>query len=111
MDGEGIDLPDRWRERCIAWAQSNGSICELWLFGSRGPKGGARLDSDVDIGIALVPPIRNHNWAMGNYTVMRDVWQAELEKIVGRHVSLVAMVPGNEGNEVVRSTGVGLWKV
>ena len=26
-------------------------------------------------------------------------------------VSLVAMVPGNEGNEVVRSTGVCLWKV
>src|SRR5262245_25115872 len=23
MDGEGIGLPDRWRERCIAWAQSN----------------------------------------------------------------------------------------
>ena len=65
----------------------------------------------MDIGIALVPPIRNHNWAMGNYTVMRDVWQAELEKIVGRHVSLVAMVPGNDGDEVVRSTGICLWKV
>jgi hypothetical protein len=106
-----IALPENWRERCIAWAQSNGSVRELWLFGSRGPKGGACLGSDVDIGIALMPAIRSHDWAFGNYVAMGKTWQAELEHIVGRHVSLVPMVPGNEGDAVIRSTGVCLWKM
>ena len=106
-----IGLPDGWRERCIAWAQSNGSIRELWLFGSRGPKGSARRESDVDIGIALMPPIRDHDWALGNYVALGKTWRRELERIVGRHVSLVAMVPGNDGDTAVRSTGICLWKV
>jgi hypothetical protein len=111
-DGDSnLGLPDGWRERCINCGQSNGSIRELWLFGSRGPKGGARLGSDVDIGIALKPAVADHDWAFGNYVALGKIWQGELEKIVGAHVSLVPMVPGNEGDTVIRSTGVCLWKV
>jgi hypothetical protein len=109
-DAGDIGLPDGWRDGCIAWAQSNGSLSELWLFGSRGPKGGACFGSDVDIGIALMPPICNNNWAYGNYQALGDTWQGELERIVGRHVSLEAMLPGNEGNAIIRSTGVCLWR-
>ena len=60
IEAGDIGLPDGWRDRCVTWAQSNGSICELWLFGSRGPGGGARMESDVDIGITLMPKIRDH---------------------------------------------------
>jgi predicted nucleotidyltransferase len=105
-----IGLPDGWRDRCVAWAKSNGSICEIWLFGSRGPKGGAHMGSDVDIGIALMPKIDDHDWAFGDYAFLGSKWRANLEAIVQRHVSLQAMIAGNEGDEVIRSTGVCLWQ-
>ena len=66
--------------------------------------------SDVDIGLALMPANGDHDWALGAYAAMQDDWQAELEALVGRHVSLVAMLPGNKGDEVIRSTGVCLWQ-
>jgi predicted nucleotidyltransferase len=107
---EAADLPPRWRERCVAWAQSNDAVGELWLFGSRGPKGGARADSDVDLGLVLIPKIGDHDWALGNYAALVGEWRADLEAIVERHVSLVPMVAGNEGNAIVRSTGECLWR-
>jgi hypothetical protein len=55
IEGSGIGLQPNWRDALIDWAQLNGSVCELWLFGSRGPKGGATVASDVDIGLALMP--------------------------------------------------------
>jgi hypothetical protein len=69
------------------------------------------MESDVDIGITLMPKIRDHDWAFGNYVALGKTWQAELERIVGRHVSLVPMVPDNKGDAVIRSTGICLWKV
>jgi hypothetical protein len=36
--------------------------------------------------------------------------RADLEAIVGCHVSLVPMVPGNEGDIVIRMTGDRLWQ-
>jgi hypothetical protein len=36
--------------------------------------------------------------------------RADLEATVGRHVSLVPMVPGNEGDTVIRMTGERLWQ-
>lgn len=106
-----IGLPDGWRDRCVAWAQSNSSITEIWLFGSRGPKGGARIPSDVDIGIVLMPKIGDHDWALGDYAAIGKTWQAELERIVGTHVSLEPMVPNCKADAIIRSTGMCLWKV
>jgi hypothetical protein len=64
----------------------------------------------VDIGIVLMPKIRDHDWALGNWTALGKTWRTELERIVGKHVSLVPMVPGNEGNAIIRSTGKCLWR-
>jgi predicted nucleotidyltransferase len=110
VDSSDIGLQPRWKAVLIEWAQLNGSVRELWLFGSRGPKGGATVASDVDIGLALMPANGDHDWALGNYAAMQEDWQAELEAMVQRHVSLVAMLPGNEGDREIRSTGVCLWK-
>jgi predicted nucleotidyltransferase len=89
-------LPHDWKDHLVAWAQRNDSVRELWLFGSQGPKGGAHPTSDVDIGLTLMPAIGNHNWALGNFAALGDDWQSELEAIVGRHVSLEAMVPATK---------------
>ena len=91
------------------WAEENGSVRELWLFGSRA-KGNARLGSDVDIGLVLMPPDGTHNWPFGNFVAKHKDWQRQLEAIVQRHVSLVPMIPDNEGDDIIRSTGVRLWK-
>src|ERR1700730_13878134 len=56
VDSSDIGLQPRWKAVLIEWAQLNGSVRELWLFGSRGPKGGATVASDVDIGLALCRP-------------------------------------------------------
>ena len=62
----------------------------VWLFGSRA-RGDAREDSDVDLALTFMPPKGNYNWALGNYASLGKNWQAELEKVVGRHVSLELM--------------------
>jgi hypothetical protein len=109
-DKTGIGLQPGWQDALIAWAAANESARELWLFGSRGPKGGATATSDVDIGLALMPAKGDHDWALGAYAAMQDDWQAELEAIVERHVSLVAMLPDNAGDREIRSTGIRLWQ-
>jgi hypothetical protein len=38
-----------------------------------------------------MPAKGNHDWAFGNYTALGDKWQAELEAIVERYVSLEIM--------------------
>jgi predicted nucleotidyltransferase len=110
VDGSDFGLQPGWKAALIDWAQLNGSVSELWLFGSRGPKGGATVASDVDIGLVLMPADEGHDWALGNYAALQEEWQAELEAIVVRHVSLVAMLPGNAGDREIRSTGARLWK-
>jgi hypothetical protein len=72
-------------------------------------KDGAHPDSDVDVGLVLIPATGDHDWALGNYAALGERWRSELESIVGRHVSLVPMLSGNEGDAVIRSTGVRLW--
>lgn len=104
--GDSVQLPDEWREAVVAWAQENGNVAELWLFGSRA-KGLARPDSDLDLAVQLMPPNGNHDWAFGNYMALGDRWQADLAAIVGRHVSLQAFGPGMEE---VRETAILLWK-
>ena len=104
------DLPENWRQQCIAWAQRTDAVRELWLFGSRGPKGGARPDSDVDLGLVMMPKIGNHDWALDDYAALVGEWRGELEAILGRRISLVPMVGGNDGNAHVRASGERLWR-
>lgn len=103
-----IGLQDELLERLRSWADRNGNVGELWLFGSRA-QGCALLESDFDLAIALAPPDGEHNWALGNYTALGDDWQRELAAIVGRNVSLEAIEANSEGDTAVRSTGVRLW--
>jgi hypothetical protein len=56
-----------------------------------------------------MPPVDDHNWAMGHYFVLRSEWQRQLEAIVGRHVSLEAIIPDTDSDAYVRRTGVLLW--
>lgn len=104
-----LGLPTGWQAALISWASGNECVSEMWLFGSRGPKGGANAASDVDVGLALMPANCDHDWALGAYAALQDDWQAELEAIVKRHVSLVAMLPGNAGDQEIRTSGVRLW--
>lgn len=97
-----MDMSDEWLRGLRAWASANANVRELWLFGSRAD-GHAKPESDVDLAIALMPD------ALGNYYALGDGWQGELEGIVGRHVSLEAVMPNTDGDACVRSTGVLLW--
>lgn len=103
-----MDMQDEWFHNLSAWAAANDSVRQLWLFGSRAD-GTARPDSDVDLGIGLMPPSGNHNWALGNYYALGDVWKSELEAIVGRHVSLENITPDEPGTARV-SKWVLLWE-
>lgn len=109
MDDTG--LPSGCLDNVIAWAQGNGAVSELWLFGSLGPKGGAHVGSDLDIGIVLMPPKKaNRDPAYGALADLGLIWQAELEEIVGRHVSLEHLMPGTDFDVRTRSTGTRLWR-
>jgi hypothetical protein len=101
--------PD-WRRDLIDWAARNDAVREVWVFGSRGPKALATADSDLDVGIVLAPPKDKTDWAFGNYMALGDGWQADLAALVGRHVSLQAMLPGNKGDVEIRSTGERIWQ-
>jgi predicted nucleotidyltransferase len=104
-----MDMPEQWLRDLRAWASANGNVRELWLFGSRST-GRSRPDSDVDLAIALMPSTGKTGWALGNYFALSDDWQRELTAIVGRHVSLEAIVPGTAEDAHVRSTGGLLWQ-
>ena len=82
-----MQLEEFWLEGIRNWAEQNDNVREVWLFGSRA-KDSAREDSDVDLMLVLMPPRKKHDWAFGNYMVLKSKWNAELEAIVGRHVSL-----------------------
>jgi predicted nucleotidyltransferase len=103
-----IDMPDEWLRGLRSWAIDNGSLRELWLFGSRA-EGRSRPDSDVDLAVALMPATDGTDWALGNYFALHGEWKRLLEAIVGRHVSLEAIVPGTPEDEAVRRAGTMLW--
>ncbi len=105
----GIGLPLDWKAGLIAWAKANSSIRELWLFGNRA-KGTARVNSVVDLGLAFLPGKRRKERAFANYVAHYSDWLTELEAIVQCHVSLAPMIPGNEGDEIIRSSGICLWE-
>lgn len=101
-------VPDEWRRGLSAWASANANIRELWLFGSRAD-GSARPNSDVDIGIGLMPPNGKHDWALGTFFALHNEWQRQLEPIVGHHVSLEPITPGKQGTARVRKW-VLIWQ-
>ena len=92
LDDGAIEMRDEWLCGLHAWASSNSSVRELWLFGSRAD-GSSRPDSDVDVAIALMRATDNTDWALGAYFALHSVWKQQLEAIVGRHVSLEAILP------------------
>ena len=104
-----MDMRDEWLPALKAWAESNANVLELWLFGSRA-KGGARPDSDIDIALLLMPPRGKHNWALAAFIEFFDDWKAELKEAVAWDVSLVAIGPDFDMNDVVRNSGVRLWR-
>ncbi len=90
------------------WAAANGSVRELWLFGSRA-KGTSRFESDADIAVALIPPQGRYDWALGNYFDLHPQWKDHLEAIVGCEVDLRLILPGTSLDVEVRTTGKLLW--
>ena len=104
----GIELDNASCERIVAWAAGNNCVREVWLFGSR-VRGDSRSDSDVDLAIVLMPPSEGTNWALGTYVSKEVGWQRELGATLGRHVSLEAIVPGNDKYDLVMRQGYRLW--
>lgn len=106
-----IGLPLEWRDEVIAWAMANDAVRELWLFGSRAQDSEKPPvpSSDVGLGMALMPPHDDANWALAAYAAKQNKWQGELQMIVGCHVTLVPMIAGNEGAFRIRMTGDRLW--
>lgn len=103
-----MEMSEAWVQGIQQWALRTYSVREVWLFGSRA-KGSSHPDSDIDLAIALMPPSGRHDWALGNYAACADEWQRELGSIVGRHVSLEAILPDTEEDKIVRDTGTKLW--
>jgi predicted nucleotidyltransferase len=103
-----MDMQDEWLSGLCLWASKNDSVHELWLFGSRASDS-ARPDSDVDLALVLAPLDGRTDWAGGKYIDCHSTWKRELETIVGRHVSLEAIVPGSDEDSMVRRTGRRLW--
>lgn len=103
-----MDMQPEWLHGLREWAQSNGNVRQLWLFGSRA-RGNARENSDVDIALALMPPDGKHDWALGNYFALEGEWKQQLKAIVERDVSMAVIVPGEDADVRVRREGVLLW--
>jgi predicted nucleotidyltransferase len=103
-----LDLPDSVQAILAGWAERNDAVAELWIFGSR-TKGTARPESDVDIGLVLMPPDGKTDWALGAFFALESEWKRELEVIAGLPVSLQAAVPDTKAESVVKS-GLMLWK-
>jgi predicted nucleotidyltransferase len=103
-----MDMQDEWLYDLRSWASTNESVRELWLFGSRAC-GRSRENSDVDLALALMPPVGKHDWALGNYFALESEWKRQLEAIVGRDVSIEPLVPGTDADASVRRCGVLLW--
>jgi predicted nucleotidyltransferase len=58
-----MDMREEWLRDLRSWASKNESVRQLWLFGSRA-RGDSREDSDVDLALALIPPVGKHDFAL-----------------------------------------------
>jgi predicted nucleotidyltransferase len=104
-----MDMRDEWIAALRGWAVQNDCVRELWLFGSRA-KGTSEPESDIDIALALMPPDGKTNWALAAYVESFDDWKTELGAAVNWSVSLVAIGPKFEMDDIVRTTGIVLWR-
>jgi hypothetical protein len=109
MNNVGLGLPTGWKTGLIGWAKGNATVRELWLFGNRA-KGIARVNTVVGLGLSLTPADRKHDGAFEEFIARHSDWRGELEAVVQFHVNLVPMIPGNEGDVIIRSTGICLWE-
>jgi predicted nucleotidyltransferase len=98
-----MDMRDEWIAALRGWAVQNDCVRELWLFGSRA-KGTSEPESDIDIALALMPPDG------AAYVESFDDWKTELGAAVNWSVSLVAIGPKFEMDDIVRTTGIVLWR-
>jgi predicted nucleotidyltransferase len=104
-----IQMQDDWLSGLRAWAAKNENIRELWLFGSRA-RGDAKDHSDVDIALALMPPVGKTDWALGAYFDFESEWKQQLKAIVERDVSIEPLVPGTEDDvRLRRGEGKLIW--
>jgi predicted nucleotidyltransferase len=99
-----MDMSETWIEVIKEWAERTPSIRAVWLFGSRA-KGTSDQESDVDLAIYLMPPDGKTNWALGVYTALGDQWQRELASVIGRCVSLEAVIPGTPEEVEIHALG------
>jgi len=100
-----MDMKDEWLSALQEWAKKHESIRELWVFGSRA-KGTAKPDSDLDVGIYLMPK----EWAMGTYVALVGrKWEKELGAALGATVNIRMVMPGTELDMEVKATGKRLW--
>lgn len=108
----GLAVERAWLPALAAWAAGRPEIAEVWLFGSRA-KGTARPDSDVDLGLVLVPGEPGHDWPLGNWMALGGAWRDEVRGMLGRDVSLEAFSrPGEEQDEreaAARAPAILLW--
>ena len=103
-----MDMRDEWIAALRQWAANNGAVSELWLFGSRA-KETARPDSDIDVGLLMMPPTDGTNWAGAAYVENFYCWKRQLRFSIDWNVDLVAIGPKFDMDEEVRTTGVRLW--
>jgi predicted nucleotidyltransferase len=103
-----MTLPPERLRALGEWAEANGNIRQIWMFGSLA-RGEAREGSEADLALALMPPDRAHNWAAGNYWACDSEWKEQLQAIVGRDVSIEPLIPGGQVDVIVRREGLLLW--
>jgi predicted nucleotidyltransferase len=104
-----MDMRAEWLRGLREWAQSNDSVRQLWLFGSRA-RGNSRPESDVDLALALMPGDGRTDWALGNYFALEGDWKRQLKATVAPlDVSLGVIVPGEDADVRVRREGVLIW--
>ena len=91
------------------WASRTVSVREVWLFGNSGATSSAEMGGNIDLAIALMPPIGKHDWALWAFFNHRHAWRRELFAITGRRVSLAGLWPDAPEDKQVRDTGILLW--
>jgi len=101
-------LPPERLRALREWAEANGNLRQIWMFGSRA-RGEALEGSDIDLALALMAPDGKHDWALGNYWALDWQWKQQLEAIVGCDVSIEPLIPGGKVDVIVHREGVLLW--
>jgi predicted nucleotidyltransferase len=108
----GLSMVTPWLATIEAWAADKPEVAAVWLFGSRA-KGTERPDSDVDLGVVLMPGEPGHDWPLGNWMAIGSAWRDELCTMLGRGVSLEAFSrPGelqSEEEVAARAPAILLW--